>query len=517
MGSHQTSAARPEREAFRDTFSPEEVHIVLSPGTSSQRPSPREDDNGALARADDDVFASPGDSEVSEAIAETMAEFESAMKAFNEASQRLQDAARRCRKVVSVAATRASTIETDALLEANRRRDEVASELATYKNEIMEDVVRQRLDVEEAAARVVSERVTSTRSMERASAAARGKISLDVGGVKFTTSLTTLLAVPGSLFTTMLANGQDAVPMDEDGRVFIDRDGERFRTILAFMRECAEFPEEILDLKMESRVVKDLTPRQRDDILSDARYFGLVEAMFPFQEATDVGLELLRSYLEMYKRNVSTSMYDQKRAVRVQRNVLDKSEIMNAMKRALMFIKCLVLELGGSSLNERVQGKYCITRDTINHAPIWKQMQSRNEEGLSAPFYMYFAKDGRLWIGERDAALKGANYGYLFNNVCLPLTFRSPLNVNPRMWQANADGASDAEWSAETQSKEMQWIEVSDVTLACIHALDDNYNADVLAARRLTGHKMSPVPNASPSYSPRSHHHLNQGGGGDDD
>ena len=60
---------------------------------------------------------------------------------------------------------------------------------------------------------------------------------IDVGGKQFTTSLSTLTAVPGSkifdLFTGRLATVLDM----KTNSYFIDRDGELFRFVLQFLRD----------------------------------------------------------------------------------------------------------------------------------------------------------------------------------------------------------------------------------------------------------------------------------------
>jgi hypothetical protein len=48
-----------------------------------------------------------------------------------------------------------------------------------------------------------------------------------LGGVKYTSSLATLTAIPDT-FLAALLSGRYAVSMDEEGRIFIDRDGRHF-------------------------------------------------------------------------------------------------------------------------------------------------------------------------------------------------------------------------------------------------------------------------------------------------
>ena len=57
------------------------------------------------------------------------------------------------------------------------------------------------------------------------------KISLDIGGNKFSTSLQTLRTDSGSVFGAMFS-GRYPIPKQEDGSIFIDRDGTHFLLIL---------------------------------------------------------------------------------------------------------------------------------------------------------------------------------------------------------------------------------------------------------------------------------------------
>ena len=66
----------------------------------------------------------------------------------------------------------------------------------------------------------------------------RGKVKLDVGGFKFTTSRATLCRFPGT-FLEVMFSGRHKYPTEideEDGSYFIDRDGRHFHHVLNFLR-----------------------------------------------------------------------------------------------------------------------------------------------------------------------------------------------------------------------------------------------------------------------------------------
>jgi len=62
-------------------------------------------------------------------------------------------------------------------------------------------------------------------------------IDLNVGGVHYTTSLTTLVSAKESLLCSMFEESKPANDCKDNlGRVFIDRDGVLFRYILDYLR-----------------------------------------------------------------------------------------------------------------------------------------------------------------------------------------------------------------------------------------------------------------------------------------
>lgn len=65
---------------------------------------------------------------------------------------------------------------------------------------------------------------------------AQGLVKLNVGGVKYTTSLTTLIAVPDSFFASLFSGDWQSTRTAE-GDIFVDRDGEV--QTATFSRECA--------------------------------------------------------------------------------------------------------------------------------------------------------------------------------------------------------------------------------------------------------------------------------------
>jgi len=93
-------------------------------------------------------------------------------------------------------------------------------------------------------------------------------VKVNVGGTKFTTSLTTLCRFPDTMIGAMYS-GRHELVQDDEGFHFIDRDGTHFRYILNFLRAPENF-------KCE------LTGAALGELKSECEYYGLKELMFPF-------------------------------------------------------------------------------------------------------------------------------------------------------------------------------------------------------------------------------------------
>ncbi|KAK6636627.1 hypothetical protein RUM43_010289 [Polyplax serrata] len=98
-------------------------------------------------------------------------------------------------------------------------------------------------------------------------------VELNVGGVFYTTSLTTLRKVPNSLLAGMFSGRTDPPPKDVKGKYFLDRDGVLFRYVLDYLRnQTLVLPESF---------------RERGRLVQEATYFGLpqmTEAVLSYSE-----------------------------------------------------------------------------------------------------------------------------------------------------------------------------------------------------------------------------------------
>ena len=95
------------------------------------------------------------------------------------------------------------------------------------------------------------------------------KIKLQVGDHAFTTSRETLCMRKGSMLEAMFS-GRHSIKPEEDGSIFIDRDGEHFKLILNYLR----------DGKLPSGLSNDT----REALAAEAEYYqleDLVERLTP--------------------------------------------------------------------------------------------------------------------------------------------------------------------------------------------------------------------------------------------
>ncbi|XP_048255939.1 BTB/POZ domain-containing protein KCTD7-like isoform X5 [Haliotis rufescens] len=91
-------------------------------------------------------------------------------------------------------------------------------------------------------------------------------VDLNVGGRHLTTSLSTLTKYPDSMLAAMFS-GRHPVAKDQDGRYFIDVDGDVFVHILNFLRFGKMPP-----------------PERAQDVNEYAEYFGIQELKAPVTE-----------------------------------------------------------------------------------------------------------------------------------------------------------------------------------------------------------------------------------------
>merc|ERR1719343_356907 len=120
-----------------------------------------------------------------------------------------------------------------------QERDDHRSKLGEDRGSIDKDVAhgRRRFTLEREKFR--SEYEIAERERQRISdhnIATETMVDINVGGVIFEAARQTCTQQPGSLLERLLT-GRASAPRDRDGRIFLDRDSNLFRSILNFLRE----------------------------------------------------------------------------------------------------------------------------------------------------------------------------------------------------------------------------------------------------------------------------------------
>ncbi len=95
-------------------------------------------------------------------------------------------------------------------------------------------------------------------------------VHLNVGGHRYSISLSTLRQYPNTMLGAMFS-GRHTLIADTDGSYFIDRDGTHFRHILNFLRS-----------PNESHAGLNLAPAAMEELRCECDYYGLLDLMFPF-------------------------------------------------------------------------------------------------------------------------------------------------------------------------------------------------------------------------------------------
>lgn len=102
------------------------------------------------------------------------------------------------------------------------------------------------------------------------------EIKLDIGGLSFTTTLTTLTRFPTTMLGAMFS-GRHPLKKNDAGAYFVDRDGLHFRHILNFLRNPESWK-----LNLEANL--------KEELKCEAEFYGLCNLMFPFIPAEPVSV-----------------------------------------------------------------------------------------------------------------------------------------------------------------------------------------------------------------------------------
>ena len=118
--------------------------------------------------------------------------------------------------------------------------EEVAAQRTAMKAEVAAE--RAALEQEVAAGRAaLEEEIAAMQQVERAQ---DSRVALNVGGVRYETSIATLRSTPGTMLDAMFSGRHAMDPDDSDGAHFLDRDGAHFKYVLEYLRDGVSVLEE---------------------------------------------------------------------------------------------------------------------------------------------------------------------------------------------------------------------------------------------------------------------------------
>lgn len=177
-------------------------------------------------------------------------------------------------------------------LQEERKRNELEVQTLMRQVQIERDEARKKMDEEKAKRRSEFEEETRKLSLQKEklrqdrelfehekkrvidhNAATEVMVELNVGGTPFETARSTLVQQPES-YLARIVSGHHDLKRDKNGRIFIDRDSDQFRSVLNFLRNPAKPPSP-----------KDST--DSDLLAAEAKFYGI--HFFPFPLIFAVG------------------------------------------------------------------------------------------------------------------------------------------------------------------------------------------------------------------------------------
>ena len=146
--------------------------------------------------------------------------------------------------------------------------------------EVFDQVNKERQELDKEKKKWEEEKI----SMDKKFVFNGPRIILDIGGVHYSTSHSTLTKYPESMLGVMFSGRHDLATMQcEDGSFFIDRDGTHFRHILNYLRDGEEVVESF--------------PKSADillEIIRESEFYqlnGLTSVLKPLLRESDVVIQ----------------------------------------------------------------------------------------------------------------------------------------------------------------------------------------------------------------------------------
>jgi hypothetical protein len=280
--------------------------------------------------------------------------------------------------------------------------------------------------------------------MEDAHTFQNSTIVLSVGGHRFETSRQTLTSVSGTYLASMFS-GRFPLTPNAEGAYFIDRDGAHFRHILNFLRDPVE--------KFKLNV--NVNEGQREELVAELEYFGLLDRMLPYQAQERVGQSLLRG-----------ACVDGTR---------------RALETAVAQARALVFEMGSTTpfLNEKYQDlRWVITDRVVNGSPVWAAVDGER--------FMY--RNSGMMVGDESDCAEGSDFGFMYNAETTA-DIAAPTELPSDKWVSNPSAPLASHYASARRLEEPSgpsvWAFVPEMRITAVHGLDNGEPAMAAALRQL--------------------------------
>jgi hypothetical protein len=243
-------------------------------------------------------------------------------------------------------------------------------------------------------------------------------------------------------------SGRFPLTPNAEGAYFIDRDGRHFHYVLNFLRDPVE----------RYKLNSDLTEGQREELMVELEYFGLLDRMLPYLAQERVGQSLLgRACLDGTRRALETAV---------------------AQARALVF------EMGSTTpfLAEKFQDlRWVITDRVVNGSPVWA--------AVGGKYFMFRSKRQMMVVGLARHCVEGSYYGYMYNtekdaDVAASMALPSDKWVSCFRTTLASHYAS-ARRVEDSPTGRSGWVYVPEMRITAVHGLHDGDPAMSGALRQL--------------------------------
>jgi hypothetical protein len=248
-------------------------------------------------------------------------------------------------------------------------------------------------------------------------------------------------------------SGRFKLAPEADGTYFIDRDGSHFRLVLNFLRDLGS-------VKLSSAV---MAQRERQELVVEARFYGLLDRMMPYRAQERIGQSLVqRACLTGKKRDIQTAMAQ---------------------------VRVLVFDMGSTTpfLTEEFQDvRWVITDRVVNSSPVWAA--AAGSGGGNIGMYLHRNTIGNMMVS-KDARC-GNDKGFL-QNMFFDDDAMAPTEQPPDKWASHRNATLASQFASATPTPSSsppapkKWVWVPAMRITAVHGLADDEPAMAAALQQL--------------------------------